>query len=264
MHIAPLGHLRPDPVHLVPEHQTYGKRRSPVKQIHCVRSSFNRRNLGALRMKAVEQWDRVPGMFPSHRFFGAQRGLANPGCGWCSGDAGEQEHLQRHGVGGAKKRTHIVGGADVVEQHRNGQSWNGIVERGYLGGSEREAVGQDVRLASPENVLWNPARLEGLSACRVVLRRQVEGGAADYLEPDIVSASMSTIPARPASELKLTKAEIALLDPDWITEVEADVIHCKRAEASEEAIPLEKVLSEIGERNRRKLVGSKTTLRRSG
>jgi hypothetical protein len=75
----------------------------------------------------------------------------------------------------------------------------------------------------------------------------------------------STIPARPASELKLTKAEIALLeDPDWVTEDEADVIHCKRAEASQEVIPLEKVLSEIGERNRRKLVGSKVTFRRSG
>ena len=75
----------------------------------------------------------------------------------------------------------------------------------------------------------------------------------------------STIPARPASELKLTRAEIAFLeDPDWVTEDEADVIHCKRAEASQEVIPLEKVLSEIGERNRRKLVGSKTTFRRSG
>lgn len=75
----------------------------------------------------------------------------------------------------------------------------------------------------------------------------------------------STIPARPASELKLTKAEIALLEnPDWVTEDEADVIYCKRAEASQEIIPLEKVLSEIGERNRRKLLGSKVTFRRSG
>lgn len=68
--------------------------------------------------------------------------------------------------------------------------------------------------------------------------------------------SGSTLPARPASELKLTKAEIALLaDPDWVTEDEAELIQAKRAEATEKAIPLREVLSEIGERNRRRLVG---------
>lgn len=60
----------------------------------------------------------------------------------------------------------------------------------------------------------------------------------------------STIPLRPASELELTKAEIATLeDPDRVTEDEADVIDCKCAKASQEVIPLEKILSEIGERN---------------
>ena len=68
--------------------------------------------------------------------------------------------------------------------------------------------------------------------------------------------NVAMIPARPTSELNLTKAEIALLeDPAWVTEDEADLIYCKRAEAEETPIPLSKVLNEIGERKRRKLLG---------
>ena len=58
-----------------------------------------------------------------------------------------------------------------------------------------------------------------------------------------------TIPPRPASELKLIEAEIALLEnPDWVTEDDADAIMSLRSEREGGAIPLEVIKKEIRER----------------
>lgn len=149
MHVAPLRYLQPDPVHLMSEDQAYRKRRSPVKQIHRMRSRLNRGNLAALLVQPVEQGDRVPGMLPPNVIFSSQSSLANRGRGWRSGDPGQKKHLQRHSICCSKKRTHIIGAADIVEQDRHREPLDGIVSRSDLGGSEREAVGQDVRLAFP-------------------------------------------------------------------------------------------------------------------
>jgi hypothetical protein len=56
--------------------------------------------------------------------------------------------------------------------------------------------------------------------------------------------------ARPSSDFKLSKEEIALLaDPAWVTEDEADAIICLRREREDgEPIPFEEVLKEFGYR----------------
>ena len=56
----------------------------------------------------------------------------------------------------------------------------------------------------------------------------------------------SKVAARPSSELHLTRRERAILaNPDWVTEDEADIIHCMRHE-HEATIPLEEVANELG------------------
>jgi hypothetical protein len=61
----------------------------------------------------------------------------------------------------------------------------------------------------------------------------------------------AAIPARPASELNLTRAEIALLeDPDWVTEDEADIIVSARREAEGDEIPIDDVLRRFGHKRK--------------
>ena len=68
-------------------------------------------------------------MLPRHGLFRAQRRFGDGILGRAAGDAAEEEFLDAGSVGGAEEGADVVQAADVVQQDRDRQRGDAVVER---------------------------------------------------------------------------------------------------------------------------------------
>ena len=117
---------------------TPGRTGCQSKRSTAATRRFDRGDRRAARAQLVEQARGVIDRRPRQRGLGAERRLRDAAMGRRRRDAAQEESGSADSVERPEERAHVVGAADVVEQHGDGQPRHGVV--GGAGG--RRTVGQ--------------------------------------------------------------------------------------------------------------------------